>query len=171
MSTAQLCEAVPINLGDPCRDVETVPDETEILRKCSSLVRLSVDGRRFEFAHFAVEELWKNLDGTRDGEFAAYYLSPKHIENELSIVCLTYLQFLGSDTGGNANEEITTDRFKQYLFRKYAIDYWLFHAGIIDWNDTQFFSRATKIFHSSKPNTLISCVQDQVPDSSLHVIY
>lgn len=162
LSTEQLCEAISINLGDKYRDLEAVPDETEILRNCSSLVRLSVDGRRFEFAHFTVEEFLKNLDGTKDGEFAAYNISSNHIENELSKVCFTYLNFLDFDKGGNASKEVTTDRLKQYAFREYVVDYWHKHACVSDWNDTQLFSLATELFHPSKPNTLISLVQDQV---------
>ncbi len=162
LSTEQLCEAISINLGDKYRDLEAVPDETEILRNCSSLVRLSVDGRRFEFAHFTVEEFLKNLDGTKDGEFAAYNISSNHIENELSKVCFTYLNFLDFDKGGNASKEVTTDRLKQYAFREYVVDYWHKHACVSDWNDTQLFSLATELFHPSKPNTLISWVQDQV---------
>lgn len=66
MTTKQLCEAISINLGDTSRDVEAIPDETEILRNCSSLIRVSVDGKRFEFAHFTVEEFLMNLEGTKD---------------------------------------------------------------------------------------------------------
>jgi ankyrin repeat protein len=171
MTTEQLCEAISINLGDKCRDLEAVPDETEILRNCSSLVRLSVDGRRFEFAHFTVEEFLKSLDGTKDGEFAAYHISSNHIENELSKVCFTYLNFLDFDKGGNASKEITTDRFKQCAFREYVVSYWEYHACVSDWNDTQLFSLATELFHPSKPNTLISLVQDQIPDYSRYGIY
>ncbi len=171
LTTEQLCEAISINLGDKCRDLEAVPDETEILRNCSSLVRLSVDGRRFEFAHFTVEEFLKNLDGTKDGEFAAYNISSNHIENELSKVCFTYLNFLDFDKGGNASEEITTDRFQQYAFREYAVNYWHDHACVSDWNDTQLFSLATELFHPSKPNTLISWAQDHISYYSPVEIY
>ncbi|MCJ1264939.1 hypothetical protein MMC22_004814 [Lobaria immixta] len=161
ITTEQLCEAISINLGDKYRDVEAIPDKTEILRNCSSLVRLSVDGSRFEFAHFTVEEFLKNLDGTTDGEFAAYHISPKHIENELFKICLTYLNFLDFDKGGNTSMKIVEDRFIQYPFRKYVASWWEDHACHADWNDTQLFSLATEIFHPSKPNTLISLVQDQ----------
>lgn len=171
MSTEQLCEAISINLGDKCRDVEAIPDETEILRNCSSLVRLSVDGSRFEFAHFTVEEFLKNLDGTVNGEFAAYHISPKHIKNELFKICLTYLNFLDFDKGGNASEKITTDRFIQYPFREYVLRWWGDSARAADWNDTQLFSLATEIFHPSKPNTLISLVQDEVPSYGRYGIY
>lgn len=41
LTTVQLCEVISINLGDKRRDVEAVPDEIEILRNCSSLVRLT----------------------------------------------------------------------------------------------------------------------------------
>ena len=161
MTTGAFCEAISINVGDKCRDLEAVPDEKEILRNCRSFIRLSVDGRRFEFAHFTVKEFLKNLDSTGDGEFAAYHISSNGIENELSKVCLTYLNFLDFDKGGNASEEITTDRFEQYAFRKYAVDRWPFHARVSDWNDTQLFSLATELLHPSKPNTLISWVQDR----------
>ena len=171
MNTAQLCEAISINFGDKCRDVEAIPDETEILRNCSSLVRLSVDGRRFEFAHFTVEEFLKNLDGTKDGEFVAYHISLNRIGNELSKVCLTYLNFVDFDQGGNASLETTTNRFKQYPFRKYVVKNWSQHARSSDWNDTRLFALATELFHPSKPSTLISWAKDIVPYWSRPGIY
>lgn len=38
-----LCEAVSIELGDTRRNPQTIPDEFEVLRWCSSLVRRSID--------------------------------------------------------------------------------------------------------------------------------
>lgn len=123
MTTKALCEAISINLGDKSRDLEAVPDETEILRNCSSLVRLSVDGCRFEFAHFTVKEFLENLDESKDGEFAGYHICSNRIENELTKVCFTYLNFLDFDKGGKASEEVTTERFERYAFRNYAVNY------------------------------------------------
>ena len=162
MTTGELCEAISINDGDKHRNLEAVPDEREILRNCRSLVRLSVDGRRIEFAHFTVEEFLKNLDDSRDGEFAAYHIGSNHIETELCKTCLTYLNLVDFDKGGEASEQITTDRFGQYAFREYAVTLWLEHAHVSDWNDRQLLSLATELFHPSKPNTLISWVQDRI---------
>lgn len=169
MDTEQLCEAISINLGDKCKDLEAVPDEIEILRNCSSLVRLSVDGHRIEFAHFTVEEYLKNLDGTKDREFAAYHISSNHIANELSKVCFTYLNFLDFDKGGSVS--IFTDRYKRCAFRDYVVKYWQCYACVSDWNDTQLLSLATQLFHPSKPNTLISWMQDTIGEHISYEMY
>ena len=163
MNVAQLCEAISINLGDECMNFEAIANETEILRNCSSLVRLSADGRRFEFAHFTVQEFLKNLDGTKDGQFVAYQIDSDHIETELSKVCLTHLNFHDFDKGGNASEDITNDRFSKYPLRQYIVCFWRYHAQSSDWSDTELLSLGTQFFHPSKPNTLISWAQNHIP--------
>ena len=54
MTITELCEAVSLNDDMVSIDSEDIVHPSEILRCCSSLIRKSHDGLRFEFAHFTV---------------------------------------------------------------------------------------------------------------------
>ncbi|KAL9610536.1 MAG: hypothetical protein Q9167_004774 [Letrouitia subvulpina] len=162
LTTNELCEAVSINFGDKYRDLEAVPDEAEILRNCSSLIRMSSYGEGFEFAHFTVQEFLGNIDSTKNYEFAAYHIDFRKTETTLSKICLTYLNFEEFDLKGNLNKETLIEQRSRYPFRKYAVSYWDDHAGGSDWDDTQLFSLATQLFHPSKPGTLVSWFFDRI---------
>ena len=160
LQTSEFCEAVSINIGDECWNYEAVPDKTEILRNCSSLVRLSIDGNYFEFAHFTVEEFLKSIDTACDKEFAAYRIHSQSVQNELAKACLTYLCLRDFDQGGNASEEEIDNRRTKFKFRTYAVNIWWHHAQRSSWDDAELFSLATRLLHPSKPNTFISWAQD-----------
>src|SRR5213078_87216 len=51
LTISELCEAVSISDNSTSLDPDDIVDEAEIARWCSSLVRKSSDGVRFEFAH------------------------------------------------------------------------------------------------------------------------
>ena len=161
LTAKQLCQAISINFGDKWWNSEAVPEETEVLRDCSSLVRISVDGC-FEFAHFTVEEFLKNIDPVRDREFAAYYIYSPLIETELTKTCLTYLNLQDFNQSGNVNIKVISNRFTQYPFRSYVVHCWPYHAERSNWGDLELCSLAAEFFHPSKRNTLISWAQDLI---------
>ena len=163
LTKKQLCEVLSINLRDKRKDLEVVPEEIEIYRSCSSLVRMSVDEFRFEFAHLTVEESLKNLGNTPDDTFGAYQIYSKSVENELAKIWYTYLNLEDFDQGGNASEETTIKRFKQYPFREFAVGNSYVLAASADWNDAESFPLASNLFHPSKPGALISWAQDLLP--------
>ena len=162
MTAHGLCEATSINIGDIRRDTEAIPDQSEVLRSCSSLIRMSVDGKRFEFAHFTVAEFLKSIDDSSGGEFAAYKINSDNVLTGLAKVCLTYLNFQDFDQYGPSSKEITKDRFERYPFRRYAIEFWVYHADVADWDDQQLFSFATEFYHPSKRGTFITWMQDRI---------
>ena len=162
MTAQALCEATSVNIGDNCRDVEAIPDQSEILRSCSSLVRMSVDGQRFEFAHFTVEEFLKTIDDSSNGEFAAYKIQSDKVLTGLAKVCITYLNFQDFRESGLGSEAITQDRFEQYPFRAYVTGCWVYHADVANWEDEQLFELATQLYHPSKRGTFITWMQDRI---------
>ena len=121
---------------------------------------MSVDGERFEFAHFTVEEFLTSIDHTSDGEFATYSIGPWCDINEFAKVCFTYLNFQDFDQGGNADREVTERRFEEYPFREFVVPELDNFASFCDWDDMELLALAKIIFHPSKPNTLISWAQD-----------
>ena len=161
MTAQALCEATSINIGDNSRNVEAIADESEILRSCSSLIRMSVDGQRFEFAHFTVPEFLKSIDDSSEGEFAAYKIQSDYVLTGLAKVCLTYLNFQDFQQSSFASEKTTKDRFERYPFRSYATKYFVYHADVANWDDQQLFSSATELYHPSKRGTFITWMQDR----------
>jgi hypothetical protein len=56
------CEAVSIPDDSDTLDKDDLVDEREISRRCSSLIRKTLHGSAFEFAHFTVEEYLRTID-------------------------------------------------------------------------------------------------------------
>lgn len=159
LSIAGLCDAVSINLGDTRRDANSISDELEILRWCSSLVRRSADGAKLELAHFTVKEFLLQIDDNDEGEFAIFRIGPGHDEIELAKVCLTYLSFRDFDDVSYADREVTRCRIQQYPLREYAVFSWFEHAKNY-LGDSEVFSLTKQLLNPSKPGTFVSWVQD-----------
>lgn len=159
LSTAALCEAVSVNIGDSRRDLEAICDESDILRWCSSLVRKSADGDTIELAHFTVKEFLLQLQDEDTGEFAVYRIGPGHDEIELAKVCLTYLNFQDFNQGGDLSLGTMESRGKEYPFRTYAVLHWFDYAKD-HLDDPGLFTLVTELLSPSKPNNLISWAQD-----------
>ncbi|KAI4269415.1 MAG: hypothetical protein L6R38_007473 [Xanthoria sp. 2 TBL-2021] len=162
MSIEALCEAVSINIGDTERDKDSIPDELEILRWCSSLVRKGVGRDCLELAHFTVKGFLLQLDDNDTGEFSAYRIGPSHDENELAMVCLIYLNFRDFDQGIQGvymDMAVTERRFKDYPLRRYAVYHWhdLARPRLAD---HELFSLAKQLLNPTKTGTLLSMLQD-----------
>ncbi|KAL9025441.1 MAG: hypothetical protein Q9196_005738 [Gyalolechia fulgens] len=161
LSTAALCEAVSINLGDAERNADGISDELEILRWCSSLVRRAADGANLELAHFTVKEFLLQIDDNDEREFAIFRIGVGHDDIELAKVCLTYLSFRNFDNVSYADEELSRCRIQQYPLRQYAVFSWFPHAKNY-LGDSEIFSLTKQLLHPIKPGTFISWVQDMI---------
>ena len=164
-STAALCEAVSVNVGDSRRDLHAIPDEADILKWCSSLVRKSADGTTIELAHFTVKEFLLQLKDEDTGEFAAYCVRLGHDEIELAKTCLTYLNFQEFDQENDLSYDIVDARWKEYPLRRYAVMNWFDHARH-HLNDPELFTMVTHLFSPSKTNHLVSWAQDYLAETS-----
>ena len=161
LSTAELCEAVSVNIGDSRRDLEAISDETDILRWCSSLVRKSADGDTIELAHFTVKEFLLQPIDENTGEFAVYRSRPGHDEIELAKVCVTYLNFQDFNQGVHLSLEAMETRTKEYPLLDYAARNWFTHAkDYLDNPVDELFTLVTQLLSPSKPNNLISWAQN-----------
>ena len=171
LSIAALNEAVSINTGDTVLDHRAIPEEDEILRRCSSLVRVSASGTTLELAHFTVEEFLTAIDDVPQNEFSKYRVESKYDDLELAEACVTYLCFQDFAKIGIASEEQLNCRRKEYSFRSYAVNYWadharlyLFHAGLS--------SLVQQLLHPTRPNIFLSWAQEYHKDSPLsHQLY
>ena len=154
-----LCETVSIDLGSTRLNREAIPDEFEILHRCSSLVRKSEKGEKLELAHFTVKEFLQQIDPKRDISIGAYRYDPGNDDPQLAKVCLTYLMFENFDQGGPFSPQIVELRYQEYAFRGYAALNW----GDLAYNcsdGTELFALIRKLFDPSKPNTFILWAQD-----------
>ncbi|CAG9990454.1 unnamed protein product [Clonostachys byssicola] len=85
-----ICEAVSTSLSCTRLDDDEIVEEQEILRWVGSLVRRSNDGKRFEFAHFTVQEFLEKICPSHS-TLSAYSVSQDKIYGYLASICLKYL--------------------------------------------------------------------------------
>jgi ankyrin repeat protein len=123
LSTDALLEAISISPGDICRDESAMPDEHDILRWCSSLVRKAVDGKSIEIAHFTVKEFLKAIDPAETPTLSRYKYSKPHSLAEMAKTSLTYLSF--SDFNVAAPADFL--RVTRYPFWEYVAERWDFY--------------------------------------------
>ena len=162
LTVEALCEAVSVNFGDTRRDLQAMPDDFEILRWCSSLVRRSADGERLELAHFTVKEFLHQIDSRRDILIGMYRIDPRSDKLLLAKICFTYLNFEDFDQGGPYSQDVSDRRFVEYPFRRYALKLLYEDVAYDKLDDPELFSLMQKLFSPSKPNTLISWMHDWI---------
>ena len=163
LTVEALCEAVSIDLGSTRLNHEAIPDEFEILHRCSSLVRKSENGKKLELAHFTVKEFLQQIDPKRDISIGAYRYDPRSDKLILVKVCLTYLMFDNFDQSGPFSKQAVELRYQEYAFRQYAALNWDCLAHNCS-DDTELFALIRKLFDPSKPNTFILWAQDIIND-------
>jgi ankyrin repeat protein len=100
LSVRQLCEAIAIEPGSTSLDTRDVVDVQDILIHCSSLVRLSADGKIVEFAHFTVGEYLKDIDLARKPHLKRYRWDSSNANTYKAETCLTALRFGVLNKGG-----------------------------------------------------------------------
>ena len=161
LTVGALCEAVSIDPGSTRLNPEAIPDEFEILHRCSSLVRKSENGEKLELAHFTVKEFLRQIDPKQDTSIGAYRYDSRIDKIQLAKMCLTYLIFDNFDQGGPFNQQTVKFRFQEYPFRRHAVRGWICVASDYP-DDTELFALIRKLFDPSKPNTFISWAQDLI---------
>ena len=159
-----LCEAVSIDFGSTRLDPEAIPDEFEILHRCSSLVRKSENGQKLELAHFTVKEFLQQIDLRRDVSISRYRVNARTDKLILAKVCLTYLNFEDFNHGGPKGPSVLTYHFPDCPFRRYAVNGWA-HRAVDNLNDPELYLLIQRLLSPSKPNTFISCMHDDLISS------
>ena len=159
LTSLALCEAVSIESGDTTLDRSAVPDEEEILRRCSSLVRRSASGKSLELAHFTVKEFLTTGIDPLDKEYNFYRVRSEVEDMKLAQTCLTYLSL---DDFGSGNRESLTfsyKRFELFALRQYAVQYWAEHSRKHLANPEVMYL-TQQLLHPSKPLVFVSWTQD-----------
>ncbi|KAL3456777.1 hypothetical protein BJX64DRAFT_33022 [Aspergillus heterothallicus] len=89
ISIPALCEAVSLRDTSATVEIDDLVIEEDIIRYCSSLLRLSPDKQHFEFAHFSVSEYLQS-PLVANSALAVYHISP---DNTVGVIdmCLRFL--------------------------------------------------------------------------------
>ena len=169
MKIEALCEAVSVDLGSTKRDCQAIPNEEDILRWCSSLVRKSADGNHLELAHFTVKEFLQQIDPNRDNLIGAFRIDSKADQVIHAKTCLTYLNYEDFNDSTPFSRQSVEHRFQEYPFRYEAVVHIFWVDGVRNYQDEdEIFSLLQKLLNPSKPNTLISWTHDL---TYLHIRY
>ena len=159
LSSSALCEAISIDTGDTTLDRTAIPDESEILRWCSSLVRRSASGKSLELGHFTVKEFLTTGTDALDSEYSVYHFSPEIDDAELAETCLTYLSFEDFGSGSRDSNRFSYKRWEKFGFRQYAVRHWAEHARK-NLTRPEVMSLIQQLLHPSKPLAFVSWTQD-----------
>jgi hypothetical protein len=92
-SSDAIVEAISVNMEDASREESAIPEEVDILRWCSSLVRKTAGGKSIEIAHFTVEEFLCEIGPAANPSLARYRQIGKIAYTEMAKTSLVYLSF------------------------------------------------------------------------------
>ncbi|KAI1362921.1 hypothetical protein F5Y08DRAFT_256521 [Xylaria arbuscula] len=111
-NVVSFCRAISVpDTLNVTMDESVMVTEVDVSRLCSSFIRKSDDGSRFEFSHFTVREFLERETLLRDDELAGYHLSVPLCSAALCQQSLRYLQlrnFSHKPGFDNSNEILNT---------------------------------------------------------------
>lgn len=158
MSISALCEAVSLEAGQRKLDREAIPEEEDILRLCSSLVRRSVFSHNLELAHFTVEEFLTSDDTRSNGSFSTYHVPPLDGVIGPAVIAkglLTYILFDDFNSFDGSNSCQTRRKNGQYALLQDAVRHWNTHARY-NMDDPEVLRMVQKLLHPSKSNNFMN---------------
>ena len=159
LSVAALCEAISIDGDETCLNREAIPEEDEVLRRCSSLIRKSASGDGLELAHFTVKEFLMSLDRDSNSEFGIYSIDLVYDEPSLAMTCLKYLTLDDFACTCLVDEETMDQQATEFAFRKYAVLEWAYHARN-HLTNAGIFSLTKKLLDPLKPDVFLLWARD-----------
>jgi ankyrin repeat protein len=159
LSAAALCQAISVSHGDKTLDEESIPTEDDILRCCSSLIRLSPSG--FELAHFTVKEYFAALDPKKTPHLALYYMPAEQSGLELVLTCLTYINFAEFGRGCVQEHSQWNLLQEKHSFKRYAIAIWQTYFPSQK-SDCRLQALMYQLFRTENLGNFLSMVQDDL---------
>ena len=156
LTSSELRQAISVNFGDEDLDFESIPEEEEVLRCCSSLIRLSTFG--YELAHFTVKEFFAGLDIRRCPEFSVYHMEEEGSTLDLAGICLTYLNFEVFGQGPSRTLDEWELLNQKYRFKDHCVNYWKTYWNS-RWSDDLAKSLVQQLFSPSASKKTYSLMQ------------
>lgn len=133
-------------------DASNLISEDEIGRRCSSLIRKSEGGKRFEFSHFSVQEFLTDVSLLNSWTLETYYITEFRTDKLLAMQCLRFLQLKNfgrhPESSENEADHILT-RMHEYPFYGYAAMLWPNFARS-HFEDPVLFNLANSLFQRPK---------------------
>lgn len=139
-------------IGGTLEERNIIP-EFEIMKRCSSLIRKSTDGKYFEFAHFSVREFLEDEKAIfQTTGIEKYWIARSTTQSLLATQCLRFLQMKNFDRipeEPNAQVAATRQRDECYPFYRHAALLWikLTKGGL---GDSEILDLAKSLFQPSK---------------------
>ncbi|RDW57505.1 hypothetical protein BP6252_13765 [Coleophoma cylindrospora] len=156
-----LCEAISVpDDVDQMHEDDQVEDH-EITRRCSSLIRLSHDGKRFEYAHFTVKEYLQSL--VMESKHGFFRFEQDKAVQSLLITSLRFLTFPIFDQKPTPSPteikkmERKNESHPFYSFAgTYVFEISTHPEGVLE--NEKVMKYARELFHPRKSNTFLSWV-------------
>ncbi|KAF2811526.1 ankyrin [Mytilinidion resinicola] len=153
LTILQLQQAVsaPQTFGVTLDELDLI-SEYEIARRCSSLIRKSEDGNRFEYSHFSVQEFLTDATLLNSSALERYHLSEPHSYTLLATQCLRFLQLKNFGRHPEPSEEeavYISQRNLENPFYEYAAILWPKFARNY-FGDPVLFNLAISLFRRPK---------------------
>jgi ankyrin repeat protein len=153
LTIVELRQAVSTPAIGGTLDGGNIVQEYEIMKRCSSLIRKSTDGKYFEFAHFSVREFLEDEKAIfQTTGIEKYWITQSTTNSLLATQCLRFLQMENFDTmPDEPNEQVaaTRERDESFPFYRHAALLWikLTKDGL---GDSEILGLAKSLFQPSK---------------------
>ncbi|KAJ2987646.1 hypothetical protein NUW58_g4389 [Xylaria curta] len=159
LTIRQLREALsaPRNANEIMLDSHNIVREGSIAKLCSSLVRRSNDGERFELAHASVKDFFESDQSIAPESFK---LSKSRCDKLLALQCLGFLQaknFHHSPSAEIGELSYMEERDEEWKFYNYAALYWPTYARYT-LDDKRVFEAVVSLFSPKKTAVFTSWV-------------
>ncbi|CAH0030040.1 unnamed protein product [Clonostachys rhizophaga] len=114
LSIQELCQAVSVPEGTSVTLSESrMVSERDILRECSSLIRISADSKGFEFAHFTVQEFLQDSSLLKTPDLEGFHISKTESNLILATQCVKFLQLRNFDRQPSETKEWWKYKFER----------------------------------------------------------
>ena len=144
----ELAECIGIELDDEneAMDFDSVEtDPEDLLKRCSSLVTVSSEGR-VSLAHYTVKEFL--VSETARETLSTFYVGKEGVEAELAKTCLTYLCYNDFIGGAVPEEDDLLQMLDKYKFLDYAASAWAVHANRCKHEEANLLALTLSLFRS-----------------------
>ncbi|KAM7200759.1 Ankyrin repeat-containing domain protein [Rhypophila sp. PSN 637] len=157
-SPRQLCEVVSIEPKATSITEDEIVDEVAILRRCSSLIRRSTTGNRFELAHFTVKEYLQTIDP--ESPLAIFRYDEYEAAQSITATSLRYLMFIQFGRKPRSDDAFLrslSEGNDAYQFYPYAAAQWT-KASLVQ-DDGEILRLSRKLFRADTPCYLNWAIQ------------
>ncbi|KAI9665887.1 MAG: hypothetical protein M1821_003822 [Bathelium mastoideum] len=125
LTTEELCCALAVEPGDKILNVDNIGDVKEIVSLCAGLVTIDEESNIVRLTHHTTQEYFERV---------RLEWSP-NAQEEIAIICLTYLSFDTFKSGGCAGNSTFSQRLSENPFFDYLAHYWSEHIRPVQRSD------------------------------------